>query len=457
MDRAELTALYLDEVKRQGATRAELVGDAEESPAVLLNSFHPGLRYLSRPLFVGEAERRRLYADVETVRRMLVSLPERLYRGDIAAFARDAGAQGYQVQAIAASRSEQVSPQSRADLFEEPAGFRLMEFNMGSALGGMENADVCRSMLRHPLLAEFAAAHRLGYADTQREQVANLYADTGFAPGSRPVVAVTDWPTSYAGVLGPYMHNLAARWTEMGLDAHACHIGELDVRGRRVWLAGRAVDIVARMFMLEYLLEPGAAELMDPVLGAVARGEVAMYTPLDSELYGSKGALAMLSDERNRRLFSAAELASLDAILPWTRAVRPGPVTLEDGQIVELVDYAISHPADLVLKPVLSYGGQQVLPGWHPGTAPWMWRDQLGQAIGGPYVIQRRIRPVTELFPGDDGEQVPWVVVWGVYTGARGFSGIISRACTLESGMAVLNVSSGAHLGCCLTAGTGAG
>jgi hypothetical protein len=453
VNRAALTACYLDETRRHDAGPGELIGDLPESESVLLNSFYPGIKYLSRPLFAGHAEVRQLHADVETLRGVLVSLPDRLYEGDFAAFARDAGAEGYEIAAVAASRSSPVSPQARADLYEDSSGFRVMEFNMGSALGGMENADVCRAMLRHPLLAEFAAAHRLGYVDTMREQVTNMLAATGFAPGSFPVVAVTDWPSSYAGRLGPYMHKLALRWRELGLDAHACHIGELDVRGGRVWLAGRPVDIVSRMFLLEYLLEPGAPGLMAPVLGAVARGEVAMFTPLDSELFGSKAALAMLSDERNRHLFAAAELASMDRILPWTRMVRPGPVTLEDGQTVDLLEYAIGHADDLVLKPTLRYGGQDVLPGWHHQTSPGLWRYQLSRAMGGPYVIQRRIRPVPELFPGAGGEPAPWIVAWGVYTGSSGFGGIITRAATVESGLAVLNVSSGAHLGCCLSAG----
>ena len=450
MTRAALTASYLDAVQQQGASAAELVGDLAESPAVLLNSFYPGIQYLSRPLFVGHQEARALHADVETMRSVLVTLPDRLYEGDFGAFARDAGAEGYELTAAAASRSSPVSPQARADLYEDATGFRLMEFNMGSALGGMENADLCRSMLRHPLLAGFATAHRLGYVDTMREQVTNLRTATGFGPGSAPVVAVTDWPSSYQRRLGPYMHNLARRWRELGLDAHGCHLGELEVRGGRVWLAGRPVDVISRMFLLEYLLEPGAAELMEPVLGAAARGEVVMFTPLDSELFGSKAALAMLSDERNRHLFTPAELASIDRILPWTRAVRPGPVTLEDGQHTDLLDYAISHAGDLVLKPTLRYGGQDVLPGWHHQTSPGLWRDRLENALDGPFVLQRRIRPVTELFPGVGGA-VPWIVAWGVYTGTRGFGGIITRAGTVESGLAVLNVSSGAHVGCCLS------
>jgi hypothetical protein len=450
MDRAALTAAYLAEVRRNGAGPAELTGNAAADPGMLLNLFSPGLQYLSRPLFAEHAEVSRLHADVETLRAALVSLPDRLYGGDLAAFARAAGAEGYEISAITASRSDPVSPQARADLYEGPGGFGVMEFNMGSALGGMENADLCRTMLRHPVLAQFAAARRLGFADTMREQVANLRAATGFGPDSAPVVAVTDWPTSYAKRLGPYMHQLALRWREFGLDAHACHLGELEVRGGRVWLAGRAVDVISRMFLLEFLLEPGAAELMEPVLGAAARGEVAMFTPLDSELFGSKAGLAMISDERNRAEFSVAELAATRRLVPWTRLVRPGPVTLEDGQRVDLLDYAASHRDDLVLKPALRYGGQDVLPGWDAQASPQRWREQLGTAVNGPFVLQRRIRPVPELFPGTNGEQVPWIVAWGLYTGVRGFCGIISRAGTVSSGLTVLNVSAGAHIGCCL-------
>jgi hypothetical protein len=451
VNRAALTALYLDEVKRRGVTATDLVGELPRLDSVLLNSFFPGTQWLPRPLLAEHGEVMRLYADVETLRAAIVSLPERLYGGDLAAFARAVGATDYQVLAAVRTHSTPVSKQGRADLHEDGSGFHVMEFNLGSALGGMEIADVCRVMLEHPVLAEFAQAYRLGYADTQREQVRNIFSDTGFAPGSFPMVAVADWPSSYEKRLGAYMHKLAARWRTYGLDAHACHMGELAVRDGRVWLGDRAVDIVARMFLIDYLLEPGAPAVMDPVADAVARGQVAMWTPLDTEVFGSKGSLALISDERNRHVFTASELACFDRILPWTRMVRPGPVKLADGTRVDLLDYAVEHQDDLVLKPSLEWGGQGVQPGWQAGTSPGTWRAQLAAAAGGPYVLQRRIRPVPELFPSDDGVPVPWNVAWGVFTGEAGYGGTITRAATVSSGLSVLNLSSGALLGCCLS------
>jgi hypothetical protein len=58
---------------------------------------------------------------------------------------------------------------------------------------------------------------------------------------------------------------------------------------------------------------------------------------------------------------------------------------------------------------------------------------------------------VADLFPGPGGEPESWIVAWGLYTGVGGFGGVIARAGSVESGLAVLNVGSGARIGCCLT------
>jgi hypothetical protein len=210
------------------------------------------------------------------------------------------------------------------------------------------------------------------------------------------------------------------------------------------------VDIIFRIFLAEHLLEPGGPGLMDPVLDAVARGQVAMFTSLDAELYGSKIPLAMLSDHANRHLFSPAELAAFDRILPWTRIARPGPVTLEDGQVADLLDYAASHRGGLVLKPALRHGGLGVMPGWQRGTSARQWRDQLTTALGAPYVIQRRIRPVPEMCPGEDGQPTGWIVTWGVFTFPAGYGGVFARAFPAGSRLAVARTGTGLTLGCCL-------
>lgn len=450
MNRANLTALYLDEVKKSGATARELIGRQAESERH--NAFYHG-RYLSRPLFLGHDECRQVYTDLATLRSALASLPDRLYGGDLAAFGRAVGMTEVQVSAVLRSRATTVTKQARSDMYIDETGcFKLLELNMGSGLGGMDSSEICRTLLEHPLLHKFAEVHRLEYVDTMRERVNNTFAETGFEPGSRPMMTITDWPSSYQ-TLGKYMHHTAARFTEDGFDAHACHIGQLEVHDEGVWLGDRRVDIINRLFMIEDLLEyPDAPALMEPILDAAARGWVKFFTPLDTGLYASKGALAMLSDEENRSLFDPDELASLDRILPWTRMMRPGPVTLEGGRQVDLLDYALTHQHDLALKPTLLHGGNGVLLGWRADTSTETWEEQIRMALDGPYVIQRRVRPVPELFPGEDGQPVAWIVNWGVFTVVNGYGGVHARATTVESNVEVIAISNGASSGGCLHA-----
>jgi hypothetical protein len=447
MNRTEITALYLDEIKRRGIPAGDLIGSMANSD--VLNAFYRG-QYLTRPLFLGQDEAARLHADLTSLRGVLASLPSRLFGGNLAAFARAVGMTDVQVSAIMRCHSTTVTGMSRADLYLGESGFRLLELNMGSALGGVDNPEMARSLLEHPVLAEFAQAHRLTYVETLREQVATFFAECGLDPGSRPVMAAVDWPSSFE-TFAPYMRLHMARWRKLGVDAHACHVGQLDVRDERVWLGDRPIDVINRIFLIEDLLEhPDAPAMLEPILNAVARGWVKIFTPLDSGLYSSKGALAMLSAEENRSRFDPDELAALDRVLPWTRMVRPGAVALEDGRRVDLLRYALTHRHDLALKPTALHGGSGVLLGWSRGTTADAWEEAIRGALDGPYVLQRRVRPVPELFPAGAGDTIPWIVNWGAYSMASGYGGSFARAMTAESQIEVINLDAGACVGPCL-------
>ena len=151
------------------------------------------------------------------------------------------------------------------------------------------------------------------------------------------------------------------------------------------------------------------------MLRAAERGEVALFTPMAADLYGSKGALALLTDEQYRHCYRAEELAGLDRILAWTRMARRGPVTVA-GRQVDLFEHALADQQELVIKPTMMHGGAGLVPGWL--TSADDWRQQLEAAMDGPYVLQRRVRPTAELFPTDDGLQ-EWSLNWGAFLVAR--------------------------------------
>jgi len=402
-------------------------------------------RCLTRPVFLEYPEFTKLTDDVERLHATLTGLPDRLFGGDLAAFARAVGTTDSQVTAILRGSSSKPTRLCRADLYPEPGSFRLMEVNMGSTVGGLDNALLNRAFLSQPLVADFVRVRGLTYVDTMAALVDTLRAECGIADGQRPLVAAADWPESYLK-LEPQLRYSAEQLAGYGLDVIACHLGQLSVRGGRVWLAGhdRPVDVLYRVFMIEDLLSPHAADLIDPVLRAAERGEITIFAPMDADLYGSKGALALLSDEANRHLYTAEELASLDAILPWTRMVRPGPVTV-DGHQADLREYAMARREDLILKPTLLHAGTGVVPGWVVEADEWT--RQVDAAMDGPFVLQHRIRPVQELFPAEGGPE-PWVLTWGVFLGTGGQIGIWVRGSTDPDG-GVVNMATGATATCC--------
>jgi len=320
-----------------------------------------------------------------------------------------------------------------------------MEFNMSAALGGIDTVGLMRTMLAQPFMAQFAAEHNLGYVDTYIEVAETLRAECGFPAGTTPFVAFCDWPASFAQI-EPELRKNAAALTRLGMESIACHLGQLRVDDNYdVWLGEQHVDVIYRVFLMEDLLDPAGPGLIEPVLSAAERGKVRIFSPMDAELYGSKGALALLSDEANRQLFGPAELDCLDRLLPWTRMIRPGPVTV-DGRSVPLEEYAISAQQELILKPVMLHGGAGVVPGWQ--TEPAEWAALVTEEMGRQSVLQRRIYPHLELFPSDAG-MVEYLLVWGAFLGTRGYAGMYLRGRPAENASAVLNVATGAIGSCC--------
>jgi hypothetical protein len=400
-------------------------------------------RCLSRPAFLEASAYRQLAADLDLLHSALTRLPERVFGGDLAEFARTVGMAESQVQAICRGRGPAPSRMGRADMYRDENGFHLLELNLGSTVGGVDNPILNAAMLEHPFIAEFVAANDLTYAETMEEVVRTILTEAKVPTGVRPVMAIADFPDSYPE-LERQLHKSAAMLAPLGIDALACPMDALKYRDDRIWLGDQAIDVVFRLFMIEDVLKPGAVELLEPVLQASERGHVSIFTPLDAELYGSKGALALLSDEAYRDRYPADELAALDRILPWTRMVRSGPVTV-DGQQVELREHALANREELVLKPTALHGGDGVLLGWQTDSDTWAAR--LDEAMDNPWVLQRRIRPVPEVFLTDDGSE-QWLLTWGAFLVSGGLGGLWVRG-SQELDGGVVNMATGATATCC--------
>ncbi|RAJ47026.1 hypothetical protein K353_00227 [Kitasatospora sp. SolWspMP-SS2h] len=387
-----------------------------------------GGNYLTRPVFLEGATARDIGVRLSGLYDLLLSLPHRLFDGDVRAFAAAAGWSPLQIATSLRpdGRPRTVPRIARSDLYQEAGGFKLLELNVGSPLGGFDTPLINRAMLGDEQLRRFAAEHRLEYADTLHLLVAmwrEAFPELDF--DAAPLVALVDWPTSFPS-LEPRLRVMAEMLAPLGIEAVPCHAGQVETRADGVYVHGRRIDLVHRWFVSEDLVDPADAALAAPILAAADAGLVALFATLETELYGAKGCLALVSDERHRPAFDAAELALVDGLLPWTRMLADRKVEA-DGEQVDLLPYVLAHREEFTLKATAGHGGLDVLPGWQTGEAEW--RAKVAAAAGGPYVVQRRVRPVVERFPVGDGtgRTEPVVVNWGVFMIGHGYGGAFNR------------------------------
>jgi len=136
-----------------------------------------------------------------------------------------------------------------------------------------------------------------------------------------------------------------------------------------------------------------------PLVEAYATRSVCMANTFRCKLAHKKAFFAVLTDERNARLFSAADCAAIKAHIPWTRVVADVE-TSKDGARRPLLALAECNRETLVLKPNDEYGGTGVKLGWE--TSAGEWNAALNAALNDPkgaWVVQERIPVRREVFP----------------------------------------------------------
>ncbi|MGX6608354.1 hypothetical protein ACWKSP_40490 [Micromonosporaceae bacterium Da 78-11] len=395
---------------------------------------------LTRPLFVAEPDIRGFADDLLHVLDLLFSLPDRLFGGNLERFC--------QVLGVERSRAELMcrlgggAPQSvgRADVYHDGTAFRLLEFGIGSELGGWNlGGELPRTMLRSSAkFAEFAAMNGLGYVDTGAHLVASLrLASVAAGLGDNPVVALLEAPGAldqWGGIWTVLRDSLR----HLGVDFHVGDLTQVTERDGQVLVDGRRVDIVYRCFEAADLTGSGRGlDEFELLCRAHEERRVVLWTLMEANLYGEKGCLALLSDPRWGYGFSARERELIDRVLPWTRSLND----LGPAETQELIEYCRNHRTELILKPNSLYGGIGVVAGWEVESSTW-WQELRRGVLNGA-IVQRRVTPRPEpVYDPRIGEEVPYRALWGIFYTPQGYAG---ARCYMvpPSGSAVIGLASG--------------
>ncbi|WP_055599198.1 hypothetical protein [Streptomyces aureus] len=430
----DLSRTYVDECLGGNRGLAEAVARAGLPPA-----FEEAWRahLLPRPWFVRAPETAAFARDLEGLFELLVSLPLRLFDGDVDRYAAEVGIDPPLAALLRRGGSGAPAKFGRADAYHDGTGYKLLEFNLGSEVGGVDMAVFNQGLLRVPEFADFARVHRLDHVDIAARTAAVLRdrAKPALSGGGDPVVGLIEG----RGGVAPYgrlMRATVEAMAEQGIDVRIGEIGDVRTRSDgKLTLAGTPLDLVLRNFAATQLLEdPAGPDVAEPFFRAHRAGRTILFTSLESGFYSNKSALALLTDPCRRGSFDADERALVDRVLPWSR-------TLHASVPAELVDLCRERRERLILKPGAGYGGLDTFVGWECTDAEWDKAVRVAVERGG-YVAQERVVPRPEpVYDPATGEVDDWIAALGVFLTDEGYAGTHARANRADGG-AIVGMSS---------------
>lgn len=335
---------------------------------------------------------------------------------------------------------------SRADCMLSDDGFKCVEINCGSHLGGWWVDHLAQAVLGDPLNQAFFrdTGWRARYPSCVRAVMTHMIKLASRRPtfdGRSLNVAIT-LPGSREAVYGEIHHTwIYKEGFRAALAEHLpgvrgrclpCFAEDLQVRGDRVFVHGFAIDVI---------YEQHGDPTPFAVLRAAKSGGVELLTGPSSVLLLDKRLLALLSQHARDGLFSADEAEKIERYLPWTRLAQI-PETTYRGETVRMVDLLHAQKHDLVIKDGTSGGGKGV----HVGRfcSAERWDRAVREAVADPrYIVQSFIRAEPFVFQNGPQGCCDHDVIWGSFVVDGAYAGCHVRMMPV-GGDGVVNAAQGA-------------
>ena len=326
------------------------------------------------------------------------------------------------------------SPSARLDGFVGDDGIiRYVEYNAESPAGMAYNDELTAVFATLPVMRAFKKRHTLSSFPVRGKQLGVLRRARR-PRGELKTIAIVDWrglPTLTE------FEMFAAFFEARGLRAIICSPEDLTYSRHALRVDGVRIDVVYRRVLTsELLARPDVAR---PLVQAYLDGAVTVVNSFRAKLLHKKMSLALLSDDRYAKLYTAAERKAIAIHVPWTRKMREGHTTYR-GTVVDLVDLVMTKRDRFVLKPNDEYGGKGVILGWT--VEQHEWEQTVLAGLTASYVVQEKVPVPRYPFPVllDRVHYLDLSIDHDPYL----FWGSVSGCLTRLSSSALLNVTAGA-------------
>jgi uncharacterized circularly permuted ATP-grasp superfamily protein len=293
-----------------------------------------------------------------------------------------------------------ASTASRLDAFLLPDSLQFAEYNAESPAGLGYSETLGEVFAEMPAMARFRESFRTRTYPLMAsilEALLASYREWG-GVASPPQIAIVDWrgvPT------WSEFEILQARFQKLGVPTLVCEPSDLMFDGKTLAAQGKKIDLVYRRVLInDILARPAECEAL---VKAYEAGVACVANTFRCKIPHKKAFFAVLTDERNRELFSAEERELIRRHIPWTRLVADVRTT-RAGEAIGLLEHVRGRRENFVLKPNDEYGGAGVMLGWEMDAAGWdAALEKAVAARAGSWVVQEKIAVRREVFPYVEG------------------------------------------------------
>lgn len=376
---------------------------------------------LPRPVFVDAHEIGELVADIVSIVHTIYSLPARVFGGSHSDFLHAIGHTDEAVAAISAGSLGNIQPYGRADVLHCAEGYKVVELNTSSAVGGYWISQAGTSLMRRKDFAAFASQNAVSFTDAIETLVYRLRQLAGSVAGTdSPLIALVEEDGS-----GFKAHGVVSNLKDHGLTVEHVELGDVGCGddGKITIHQDTPVDVVLRYFIARDVAKtPGGLAKLKVLADAHRLGKTAFFTALDSDLVEPKSTLALLYEPAVWKVLHDDERDAIQRRVPLTRMIQTGHFGHDFG----VAPGFVSAKDDWVLKPFNGSGGRGVVLGSEVTAQEW--DEQVLRTQDLPYVAQQRVWSTEEqmIDPGTRKSE-HWRLHYGIfYSEEEGFLGGIA-------------------------------
>jgi hypothetical protein len=301
-----------------------------------------------------------------------------------------------------------ASTASRVDAFLLSESLKFTEYNGESPAGSGYTETLSEIFRGLPVMEEFAEQFEIhSYPLSARllDALIVTYRDWG-GTAERPQMLIVDWkevPT------WSEFEILKERFEALRVPVVLADPRELEWDGKTLSAKGKKIDLVYRRVLInDIVARPKECAALAKAYEAQA---VCVANNFRCKIPHVKAFFAVLTEQKNAKLFTSEELEVIQRHVPWTRVVEDVKTDYQ-GQPIALLDYIRKNQKDLVLKPSDEYGGTGVTLGWEVDAKHW--EKSIQEALPGGtsakehgcWIVQEKIAMRRGEFPyiGADGK-----------------------------------------------------